>query len=96
MMHYQTNPSSTGNTQHVTVKGSIREKLPPSLSIKSVNLRVLDPIGQGSYRYLQFSITISYNIIFSGEFGIVYKGCLASQYIDEIVAIKTLKGIQLL
>ena len=28
----------------------------------------------------------------AGEFGIVYKGCLAGQYTDEIVAIKTLKG----
>lgn len=28
-----------------------------------------------------------------GEFGIVYKGYLAGQYIDEVVAIKTLKGI---
>ena len=28
----------------------------------------------------------------SGEFGIVYKGYLAEQYTDEIVAIKTLKG----
>ena len=27
-----------------------------------------------------------------GEFGIVYKGYLAKQYTDEIVAIKTLKG----
>ena len=27
-----------------------------------------------------------------GEFGIVYKGCLTGQYIDEVVAIKTLKG----
>ena len=30
----------------------------------------------------------------SGEFGIVYKGCLTGKYTDEIVAIKTLKGEQ--
>ena len=33
-----------------------------------------------------------YNYIIPGEFGIVYKGYLAGQYTDEIVAIKTLKG----
>jgi hypothetical protein len=31
--------------------------------------------------------------ILAGEFGIVYKGCLAGQYTDEVVAIKTLKGM---
>ena len=30
--------------------------------------------------------------IMAGEFGIVYKGCLAGRYTDEIVAIKTIKG----
>ena len=33
---------------------------------------------------------------YAGEFGIVYKGYLAGQYIDEVVAIKTLKGIQII
>ena len=28
----------------------------------------------------------------AGEFGIVYKGILAGQHSDEVVAIKTLKG----
>ena len=28
----------------------------------------------------------------AGEFGIVYKGYLVGQYVDEVVAIKTLKG----
>lgn len=32
-------------------------------------------------------------IIFIGEFGIVYKGCLTGQYMDKIVAIKILKGV---
>ena len=32
----------------------------------------------------------------AGEFGIVYKGCLADQYTDEVVAIKTLKGMVLI
>ena len=31
-----------------------------------------------------------------GEFGIVYKGYLVDQYVDEVVAIKTLKGIYVL
>ena len=35
----------------------------------------------------------SYHIINAGEFGIVYKGYLTGQYINEIVAIKTLKGV---
>ena len=29
----------------------------------------------------------------AGEFGIVYKGYIVGQYVDEVVAIKTLKGI---
>lgn len=32
-------------------------------------------------------------LLLTGEFGIVYKGCLAGQYTDEVVAIKTLKGM---
>ena len=37
-----------GNRQYVVVKkGSLREKLPPSLRIKSADLRLLNPIGQG-------------------------------------------------
>ena len=32
----------------------------------------------------------------TGEFGIVYKGYLTGQYIDEIVAIKTLKGVNVI
>ena len=35
-----------------------------------------------------------YMTLLAGEFGIVYKGCLAGKYTDEIVAIKTLKGEQ--
>ena len=37
----------SGSIQHVMVKGSLRGKLPPSLNIKSADLKVLDPIGQG-------------------------------------------------
>ena len=50
--------------------------------------------------------TDSYNIVYradfrkayyrmTGEFGIVYKGYLAGQYTNEIVAIKTLKGMNI-
>ena len=39
--------SSTAPERYMVVKGSIRSKLPPTLVIKSRNLRVLDPIGQG-------------------------------------------------
>ena len=39
---------STDNTWHVVVKGSLKKKLPPYLSIKSTNLKILDPIGQGT------------------------------------------------
>jgi hypothetical protein len=35
---------------------------------------------------------LSLIMLLSGEFGIVYKGCLAGQCVDEVVAIKTLKG----
>lgn len=33
------------------LRGSIKEKLPPSLIIKSANLRLLDLIGQGSSQF---------------------------------------------
>ena len=36
--------------------------------------------------------TINFNTMYIGEFGIVYKGFLVHQHIDEIVAIKTAKG----
>ena len=39
---------STGTaTPQMMVRASLRETLPPSLHIKSANLRVLDPIGHG-------------------------------------------------
>ena len=31
----------------VMIRGSLKAKLPPALTINSTNLRVLDPIGQG-------------------------------------------------
>ena len=39
---------STATTLGVVMKASLREQLPPSLNIKSANLRVLDPIGHGT------------------------------------------------
>ena len=39
--------SSTAPERYMVVRGSIKSKLPPTLIIKSTNLRVLDPIGQG-------------------------------------------------
>ena len=32
----------------VMMRGSLKAKLPPALTISSSNLRVLDPIGQGT------------------------------------------------
>lgn len=40
-----------GNRQRVVVRGSLREKLPPSLKVKAANLRVLQTIGQGTNNY---------------------------------------------
>ena len=40
--------SIADNAQHMVISGSVREKLPPSLNIKSSNLRILDVIGQGT------------------------------------------------
>ena len=34
--------------KYMVVRGSMKSKLPPALIINSCNLRVLDPIGQGS------------------------------------------------
>lgn len=39
---------SDTNRLHVAVNESLKEEIPSSLSIKSVNLKVLDLIGQGS------------------------------------------------
>jgi hypothetical protein len=39
--------SSTAPERYMVVRGSMKSKLPPALVIKSCNLRVLDPIGQG-------------------------------------------------
>ena len=33
--------------RYMVVRGSLKSKLPPTLIIKSANLRVLDPVGQG-------------------------------------------------
>ena len=45
------NEDSTGTAaiKHnvVELRGSMKEKFPPSFIIKSANLRLLDPIGQG-------------------------------------------------
>ena len=35
-------------SQHVVVKGSVREKLPPGLTIKSSHIRIGESIGQGT------------------------------------------------
>jgi hypothetical protein len=39
--------SSTAPERYMVVRGSLKSKLQPALIIKSRNLRVLDPIGQG-------------------------------------------------
>ena len=39
--------SSAAPETYVVVRGSMTSKLPPMLVIKSCNLRILDPIGQG-------------------------------------------------
>lgn len=44
--------SSTAPERYMVVKGSMKSKLPPTLVIKSSNLRVLDPIGQGILYYI--------------------------------------------
>ena len=100
MSHHSADSADHDNTQHVVIRGSFRDKLPPSLKIKSADLRVLDPIGQGIIDNDTMQLQLSNNyqthnrIAYAGEFGIVYKGYLAGQYIDEVVAIKTLKGTQ--
>ena len=39
---------SVTNPQHVAVKESLREKLPPGLTIKSSHIRIGESIGQGT------------------------------------------------
>ena len=51
-----------GNRQRVVVRGSLRENLPPSLNVKSANLRVLHPIGQGT------SMTTTYDNVIVIDF----------------------------
>ena len=38
---------ATAPERYMVVTDSLKSKLPPTLVIKSANLRVLDPIGQG-------------------------------------------------
>ena len=45
-----TNPQS----QRVVVKGSVREKLAPGLTIKSSHIRIGEPIGQGNLVNLKY------------------------------------------
>lgn len=44
---YGTSSSGALQHMHVVVRGSLKAKLPPSINIRSADLRVLDPIGQG-------------------------------------------------
>ena len=46
--HNGNDSDETGSTDTTVMKASLREQLPPSLNIKSANLRVLDPIGHGT------------------------------------------------
>ena len=46
--HNGNDSDETDTTPGVVMKASLREQLPPSLNIKSANLRVLDPIGHGT------------------------------------------------
>ena len=46
--------SSFAPKKYMVVRSSIKSKLPPTLIIKSANLRVLDPIGQGTVTTLAF------------------------------------------
>ena len=71
------------------MRGTIKAKLSPALIINSTNLRVMDPIGQGILVAILILLLLK---LVAGEFGIVYKGYIVDQYIDEVVAIKTLKG----
>ena len=53
-----------GPERYMVVSGSLKSKLPPTLIIKSANLRVLDPIGQG-LAFIFLSYIMSYvNIMF--------------------------------
>ena len=53
----------------------------------------MDKVNSYWYNIILLQVTgTSYHIINAGEFGIVYKGYLTGQYINETVAIKTLKG----
>lgn len=46
--NHQEDSISPDAMQHVVTRGSLEEKFPSPLIIKSTNLRILDPIGQGS------------------------------------------------
>ena len=46
----------TAPERYMVVRGSMKSKLPPALVIKSRNLRVLDPIGQGTIPYSAWRI----------------------------------------
>ena len=45
---YEAPNANPATERNLVVRSSLRSKLPPMLIIKSANLRVLDPIGQGN------------------------------------------------
>ena len=47
-------------TQHVVVKGSVRENFPPGLTIKSSHIRIGESIGEGNIIkvYLRTNISV--------------------------------------
>ena len=83
-----------------SVQSSYKLNVPEQLIIHSTNLELVNAIGQGEEVIVIHSISGNNYIICmtKGEFGIVYKGYITrnirlEQMEKDIVAIKTLKGI---
>ena len=85
----------------ISVQSSYKLNLPPYLLIHAVNIKLVEPIGQGDYRcycYVHACSILVHVIIILGEFGIVYKGYIVEEQesiVTDTVAIKTLKGIDI-
>ena len=50
-INIQLSTDHINDSQHVVMRGSVRKKLPPGLTIKSSHIRIGESIGQGKATY---------------------------------------------
>ena len=73
------------HTDQLTLQQLVKFLIPAS------QIELHEAVGQGITDVSLFIFIVI--IIFSGEFGIVYRGLISTDDMPQVVAIKTLKGI---